>query len=76
MAWSSSTFYPRVGYTFEYGDGTSQMEYEEVYRDVNSMSVRTRHQDKEINRLKDELKEKKIERTKKLENLIAYYYKR
>lgn len=49
---------------------------EEVYRDYNTMTVRTRGQDNQIRELEKKLETKNKEQEKKLKNLIAYYYKR
>jgi hypothetical protein len=52
------------------------MEYDEVYKDPNTLRVYTKHQAEEIHKLKAQLEEKLTEKKIKLENLIAYYYKR
>ena len=60
-----------------YMDGTTDvLRGTELYDDPNSMSVRTRQQDKEIQELQNKLKDKAKEDKMKLDNLIAYYYKR
>lgn len=55
---------------------TSQMQYEEVYQDHNTMTIRTRGQDEQIKRLEAELQEKKKDKRKKLESIIGYFYKK
>ena len=60
-------------------DGTIPYEstqYEEVYQDYNTMTVRTKGQDREIERLKEEIRKKDEQRKQKVGDFIAYYYKR
>jgi hypothetical protein len=60
-----------------YMDGTTDiLRGTELYDDPNTMTVRTRHQDEQIKKLQEELKDKKEKEELKLKNLIAYYYKR
>lgn len=75
MASFSSYRYPKIGYATN-NTGTSNTEYDEVYQDYNSMRVRTRSQDMEIQVLENRLKEKEDKKQLDLKNLIAYYYKK
>lgn len=60
-----------------YGDDfVDSMERTEIYEDVNSMRIRTTHQDKEIAELKMELGKSKCAENNKIQDLIAYYYKK
>jgi hypothetical protein len=75
----ASTRYPKMpapnfrdGSTPTYND----LGYYEIYKDQDTMTYRSIEQDKEIAKLKFELQEKQKTTKLRLENLIAYYYKR
>lgn len=50
--------------------------YSEIYKDFNTGAIKTKQQDYEIRQLKKKLEDKEVEKKMRLDNLIAYYYKR
>lgn len=74
MAFTYST--PKARYLTYGNDFVDSMERTEIYEDPNSMKVRTAHQDKEIAELKMELHKGKCAESNKVQDLIAYYYKK
>jgi len=60
------------------GDGeiTSQVEYDEVIYNYNTMTYETLSQRNQIIQLQNELAEKKKDTRDKLKSIIGYFYKR
>lgn len=55
---------------------TQNGEYDEIIYDYNTNSYKTRSQQIEILKLREELKEKEKQKKADLKNIIGYYYKR
>lgn len=58
------------------GSTARESEYDEVVYDYNSMTYKTTSQTREIEKLKEELEEKKKQKAKDLKNIIGYFYKK
>lgn len=67
--------YPIVGYASQ-NPTTGVTEYDEIYKDHNTMTYRSKKQDREIQRLNEQLENKKQTAERDLKSLIAYYYKK
>lgn len=58
-----------------YGE-PSLSEYDEVWLDPITLTYKTRHQEEQIQELKEQLENKKKEREKSLKSIIGYFYKK
>lgn len=63
----------RIGYDYNTPDC---VDYEEVIFDYKTNRYLTLSQEREIQRLNKQLQEVNVEKKKKLEHIIGYYYKR
>lgn len=78
MAFVNNSFsYLNIGQARINNNGTvGQTEIDEVSYDPATMTYRTRSQQVEINRLRDELVKKSEKRKQDIKSIIGYYYKR
>ena len=58
------------------GDIPTNIEYDEVYYDHNTMSYKTASQERQNQILRLEIENKKQERKKSLKSIVGYFYKR
>ena len=59
-----------------HGQIPDQIQYDEAYYDYQTATYRTRSQDVQIQRLKEELEEKKRSDRDKVKSIIGYFFKR